>query len=254
MPTATPAWQAATSGQAPKAAHINQFLGVHTFQNLYSGVLKESQTTAGSSSTASNGLYIAQQFTTAVGQTTVGYVSIPLTTTTTSGVNLATTTISLYTDNAGAPGTTILGSTVLTAEYANFASGGTATVNVLYPLPISGLTASTAYWLVTAPAGTSGNKYTWYQSNQVSGASTSPDGTTWTAQAYGLLYKVYDQTASGLLTATWEDSGDRWTVNTYTALDQISTYAEYTAGQTASGYAMSTRTMTYSNSFLTQVA
>jgi hypothetical protein len=251
----TPAWLGATTSSLPVAGQANQFLGTHTASYLYAGALKVSQTTAGSTSSNTNGLYLAQSFTTAAGQTAVGYVSVPITTTTTSGASLATTTLSLYANSGAAPTGSALVSTTITAEYANKASGGTATVSVLYPLPIATLTAGTEYWLVLAAAGTSGVDYTWYRSNQTSGASTSTTGTSWSAQAYGFEYAVYDQSASGLLTATWEDSGARWTATTYVATtNQIHTFGEYTVGQTAAGYTQGFRTYTYTSGLLTGVA
>ena len=248
------AWSASTPGQPPQAAQINQFLGTHGFQNLYAGTLQASQTTAGSTSTAGNGLYVAQKFTTGASQTAIGYVSIPLTTTTTSGASLAATAVSLYTDSAGVPGTLIATGATVTAEYANLVSGGTPTVSLIYPLPVTALTAATPYWIVVAPAGTGGARFTWYQSNQVTGAATSTNGTTWTAQSYGLLFQVYDQAATGLPTATWEDSGARWTAKTYTTPGEIATLAEYTAGQTSAGYLQSYRSLSYSSGLLTGVA
>jgi hypothetical protein len=247
-----PAWLAATSGQTPLAAQINQFFTIHPTTELYAGVLQASQATAGSTSTSTNGLYLAQQFSTGASQSVIGYVSIPVTTTTTSGSSLATTTLSLYANSSGAPSGSPIVSTTVTAEYANQSSGGTATKSVVYPLPITGLTASTSYWLVVAAAGGASSSYTWYRSNQTSGASTSPTGSVWTAQSYGFKYAVYDQTASGLLTASWEDSGARWTTYTYNALSQLSTIAEYTVGQTTSGYNQGFRTLTYSSALLTK--
>lgn len=250
----TPTWLAATAGQSQVAGQVTQFLGTHASVILYAATQTAAQTTAGAASTSTNGLYLAQSFTTAVGQTAVGYVIVPVTTATTSGSNLATTTLSLYANSGGAPSGVALVSTTITAEYANKASGGAATVKLVYPLPVTGLTASTTYWLVLTSAGNVSNSYTWYRSNQVSGASTSPNGTTWTAQAYGFEYQVFDQTASGLLTATRDDAGARWTATTYTTLNLVNTYAEYTAGQTAAGYLQSFRTNSYSNGLLAGVA
>jgi hypothetical protein len=251
VPT-TPTWLAATSGQAGQAGQVNQFLGTHAATYLYAGTLQASQATAGAASVSTNGLYLAQKFTTGAAQTATGYVAIPLTTTTVSGASLAPTTVSLCADNAGAPGTVLVAATV-TCEYANLASGGTATVFVIVPLPATGLTPATAYWITVAAAGNVSNSYTWYKSNQVTGASTSPDGTTWTTQSYGFEYKVYDQAVSGQLTCTWQDAGARWTAFTYSGL-QTATLAEYTAGQTAAGYVQSYRTLTYSGTWLTGVA
>lgn len=250
----TPTWLAATTGQPGSAGQVNQFLGSHASVVLYAAVQKAAQATAGATFTSTNGLFLAQSFATAVGQTTIGYVSVPITTTTTTGASLATTTLSLYANSAGAPTGSALVSTTLTAEYAFNASGGTNTVSVIYPLPATGLTASTTYWLVLASAGNVTNNYTWFRSNQTSGASTSPTGVTWTAQTYGFKYAIFDQTASGLQTATWEDSGARWTAQTYSGTGEITTLAEYTVGQTASGYLQSYRTLTYTGGLLTGVA
>lgn len=249
-----PVWQAATSGQQATAGQVNQFLGTHASQSLYAAVQTAAQTTAGAAATTTNGLYLAQSIATAVGQTAIGYVIVPVTTATTSGASLGTSTLSLYANSGGAPTGAALGSVTVAAEYANRASGGTNTVKLIYPLPVTGLTASTTYWLVLASAGNVSNSYSWFRSNQVTGASTSATGSSWTAQSYGFEYQVFDQTASGLVTATWEDSGARWTASTYTALKELGTYAEYTAGQTASGYLQSYRALAYSNGLLTSVA
>jgi hypothetical protein len=126
---------------------------------------------------------------------------------------------------------------------------------MVVPLPVAGLTPSTTYWLVAAPVGDAVNHYFWNKSNQASGSSTSPNGTAWTAQAYGLTFQVFDQSASGLLTCTWEDGGARWTwlaYNTTAGINQITEYAEYTAAQNSS-YVQSFRNFAYSNGLLTGV-
>jgi hypothetical protein len=88
----------------------------------------------------------------------------------------------------------------------------------------------------------------------VSGASYSATGTSWTAAAYGLTYQVYDQSAVPPLTATWEDSGARWTSLGYNGSGQLAALGEYTAGQAANGYTASDRALSYSGSRLTGVA
>lgn len=249
----TPVWQAPTAGQAPRAAHVNQLLGLHTTTTLYSSTAQASQTTNGVTSTSTNGLYLAESFITGASQTLVGYVVIPLSTTTTSGTSLVPTTVSIYSNSAGAPGTALV-STTVTAEYANLATAGTATNRLTVPVPAT-VTAATTYWIVVTAAGNVSNSYTWYRSNQVTGASTSPDGVTWTGQAYGFVYQVFDQTpAAQTIKCTYEDSGARWTASTFTAQNMTSTFAEYTVGQTTSGYLQSFRTYTYSNGILTGVA
>lgn len=249
-----PTWQAAVAGQPPRAAHVDQLLGPHATTVLYLGNQTDGQTTSGGTTVATNGLYLAQQITTAAGQTAIGSVSLALTSTTTSGASLAPATVSLYANSAGAPTGSPLISVTYTAEYAYQASGGgTSTTRIRIPMPVTGLTASTTYWLVVAAAGTPSNNYVWHQSNQTSGASTSPDGATWTAQAYGLMYTVNDQTASGQPRTTWSDGGARWSMYTYNAAGLITAYYEYTAGQTASGYVQSSRAFTYSGNSLTSI-
>lgn len=247
--TGTPTWQAATSGSAPLAAHVNQLLGTHFSQELYAAVQTDGHTTAGAGSTSTNGLWLAQAFTTAGGQTTVGYVIVNITDNTGSGTNLSPMTLSIYANSAGAPTGSALASTTVTAEYISQAPSP-----AIVPIPVTGLTASTQYWLVVPAVGNGSFNYQWNKSNQVSGASTSTNGSTWTAQAYGFRYQIFDQSASGRLTSTWEDSGARWTAATYTGNGTLSTLAEYTAGQTAAGYLQSVRSLSYSSGLVTGVS
>lgn len=247
----TPTWQGATSGQLPKAAQVNQFLGSHQTQLLYSSLRKAAQDVAGSGSVNTNGLYLAQSFTTAVGQTTIGYVQLDMTTTGGLASVLPPTTLSLYANSAGAPTGAALITTALAAEYV--ASSISTTITI--PLPITGLTASTTYWLVLTPAGDASHFFNWNKSNQVSGASTSANGTVWAAQAFGLLYQVWDQTISApQVISIWEDSGARWTWFGYSGNTPI-TIAEYTAGQTvtATSYTQSYRNLTFSGSAITSI-
>jgi hypothetical protein len=250
--TTTSTWLGATTAQLPLAAQVNQFLGVHKTQNLYAATQTSAQTTAGSGSTSSNGLWIAQSFTTAAGQTAIGYIAIDVQVTATSGSQLGPMTIGIYANSGGAPTGSALLTTVFTVEYA--AGQGIWTY---VPMPLTGLTASTTYWIVTQPAGNVTFSYPWMKSNQTSGTSTSTNGTSWTAQTYGSMYQVFDQTVSGLLTHTYADSGARWTYTAYTtaaALNQISQYSEYTVAQGSSQYVQSVRFYTYSNGLLTKVA
>lgn len=246
-------WLGATNGTGilPTAAQQAAFLGIHKQQLLYAGTQQAGQTTNGSTSTSTNGLWLAQSFTTGGAQTAIGYVIVPVTTTTTSGSSLSTTTLALYANTAGAPSGSPLGSVTVTAEYANLASGGTATKGLIYPLPVTGLAAATTYWLVLQSTASTGS-YTWYRSNQASGASTSTNGTTWSAQTYGFVYQVFDQAASGQLTAIWEDSGARWQAFTYNAALNVSTLGQYTVAQNA-GYVQGFRSLSWSSGSLTGV-
>lgn len=250
----TPAWTAATPGQPPLAAQVNQLLGTHQVLPLYAGVQQAAGSSTTTTATAGNGTWLAQSFTTGAGQTAIGYVLTTFNSQNTSGSNLAPATLALYANSGGAPSGSALASVSVSTEYAYSASGGgTSPTYIVTPLPVSGLSPSTTYWLVAPAVGNATYHYHWYQSSAASGASTSTNGTSWTAQAYGFCYQVYDQAASGLLTATWQDAGARWTAYTYTSTGLLSTYAEYTAGQTAGSYVQSYRAAAYSGGLLTGV-
>lgn len=241
MPTTT--WLAATTGQPPLAQQINQLLATHTFQNIYAGTQKSSAT-GGSGSSSTNGLWLAQSFTTAVGQTTIGYGLIQVfpSPSTSSSTVLGPTTISIYTNVAGAPGVPLV-TTAVTVEYSNFSP-----LDTIFPLPVTGLSASTQYWIVIAAAGNSSFSYSWNKSSAVSGASTSPNGSTWTTQAYGFRYQIFDQSIVQPVVATWEDGGQRWTASYWSNNNSvIGSYGEYTAGQTVAGYTQSYRTFLHSS-------
>ena len=72
----TPTWQAATSGQPALAGHANQFLGTHAATLLYAGTQTAAQATTGSSQNASSAGWTARSFTTAGGQTAIGYIML----------------------------------------------------------------------------------------------------------------------------------------------------------------------------------
>lgn len=254
----TPTWQAATTGQPGKSSHVNQFLGSHTAQIIYPGTSRASVVTSGSTTSGTTGTYLAQSFTTAVGQTTIGYVQAPITCNTTTGTALGPTTLSLFASSGTAPTGAALASVTIVPEYCYPAANlGNTNTMVTFPLPITTVTASTQYWLVLASASTGSFNYTWFRSASVSGASTSSNGTTWAAQAYGLRYNVFDKvvTNSPSWMILWEDNGARWVINTRNVVNNlITTYAEYTAGQTAAGYLQSYRNFTFTNGLLTGVA
>lgn len=239
--TGTPAWNGATAGSPPLAAQINQFLGPHAATLLYQGTQQAAQNTAGAGAVNSNSLWIAQSFATTGGQASVGRAVLTLAVTGTP----TPLTVGLYANAAGAPTGSALVSVAVPAE---FLTGAPAALSI--PLPAA-VTASTTYWIVTTAVGDVSDYFSWSKSNQVSGASTSPDGITWTAQAYGLLFQIYDQTVTGALAHTFEDAGARWTGLGYTS-SQLAKLQEYTAAQ-ASGYVESNRTLSYSGTLLTGV-
>lgn len=241
----SPTWQAATAGSSALAGHVNQFLATHAVTYVYTGTQTAAQSTAGAGGTSSNGLYIAQSFATIGGQTTTGYVIVTAAVT----GSPAPWTLSIQANSAGAPSGTALTSAAVPKE---FLSGSAAAQAVM--LPVTGLAASTTYWIVATAVGDVSNFFTWSKSNQVSGASTSANGTSWSAQGYGLLYKVFDASVVMPLAGTREDGGARWIALTSNGSGQLTAIEEYTAGQSANGYAASVRTLTYTSGLLTGVA
>lgn len=242
---ATPTWLAATATNPTKAGQVNQFLGAHAATLIYTGTVQASQITAGSGSVASNGLYIAQSFTTGAAQSTIGRVFLSLGKTGTP----APVSVSLQANSGGSPSGTPLVTTLMPAD---FLSGTPGLFSI--PLPASGLTPSTQYWIVLNAVGDASDFFSWAKSNQTSGAKTSTNGTSWTTQTYGLLYEVCDNTVVNPLAHTWEDSGARWTILLYNSLLQIVTLGEYTAGQTATGYLVSARSLSYTAGQLISIA
>ena len=244
MPTTT--WLAATTGQPPLAQQINQLLVTHPATYLYTATIQSSVTTNGATTTGTNNLWLAESFTTTASQTAIGYILAPISTTTTTGTSLAPTTLSLYANSAGAPSGAALVSVTITAEYAFMATSGNTNLSVVFPLPITGLTPSTTYWLVLHST-TSTGQFTWFRSASASGASTSPNGTTWTAQAYGLRYRVFDQSTVAPLIAVWEDNGVRWESFQYVANTELLALSQYTSGQTTPGYNQGYRAVSNTN-------
>ena len=240
-----PSWQAATAGFSALAGHVNQFLATHAVTYVYTGNQQAAQSTAGAGGVASNGTWIAQSFATAGGPTATGYVVA------TAKVTLspAPWVFSIQANSAGAPSGTPLVSAAVPKEFLTSSAAAQAVM-----LPVTGLTASTTYWIVANAVGDASNFFTWSKSNQVTGCSTSTNGSTWTPQAFGMLYKVFDATPVMPLAGTWEDSAARWTALGYNGSGALTGIEEYTAGQSAGGYAASSRALTYTSTLLTGVA
>lgn len=232
---ATPVWNGASTGSQPLASQVNQFLGSHQIQYIYQGVPQNTSIVLGSGGVNSNGLYIAQSFTTTSAYN-LGRVNLDFSAMT--GNPTATTTISIQTNSGSAPSGTALVAAVSPALRLN--NGVFST-----PVPCS-LAASTTYWIVMSAVGDVSNYITWLKTTAVSGASTSTNGTTWTAQGYGLYFTTFDQTPGPPLGHTWEDGGARWTTFTAPTPAQVLLgLKEYTTGQAAGDYVYSSRTLTY---------
>jgi hypothetical protein len=249
---AVPVWQAATTGSQGLPGHVNQFLGTHAAAWIYPGALQTSQVIGNATYQTTQGQYLAQSFTTGASQTAIGQVWLQVNAVGGSPVTatIAPFQLSLYATVAVGvvPTGSALATVFLNEQYVY-----SAPFWMPVPLGATGLTPSTVYQLVTSPVGTGTNYYAWQQSNQPSGASSSPDGVTWTSQAYGLMYQVYDDTGGGQLQFIGEDDGVRWTRLTYDAIGRVNTITEFTTAQ-AAGTFQSVRTLSYTNGALTGVS
>lgn len=247
----TPTWQAATVGSTAGAGHTNQFLSYHNASLLYQGNLVSSQTTGTGVYDDTLTQWLSQSIVTGVSQTAIGYVQLQLATIGGSPTLplIAPLTVSLYASASGVPtGSPLATTTVSCATVYN------AAVWVTVPLAASTLTPNTTYEVVTQLVGTAGHYYVWQRSNQVTGSATSPDGTTWSPQTHGLMYRVYNQSATGQLMTIYEDNGDRTVSLTYNSVGGISQVVEYTVGQTATGYLQTNCTLSYTNGLITGVS
>lgn len=249
--TAIPAWLAATPGRQGLAGHVTQFLGTHASTLLYQGTLATSQATGSGFFSDTQTQWLAQAITTGSAQTAIGYIQLQLSAVGGSPTSalIPPLTVSLYANNSGTPAGSPLASTTISCQAVY---GAPFWVSI--PLPVTGLTPSHTYQLVTTMVGTSSHYYAWQHSNQTSGAASSATGSSWTTQAYGLMYQVYDQSQVGQLQLIYEDAGARWTQFTYGTNGSIAQVTEYTAGQTATGYQQTTSTLAYSGGLLTGVS
>lgn len=248
----TPVWSTATPGLAAKARHPNQFLGTHQATYSYTtGAIASQQATGNGVYESSQTTWLSQTITTTSTQTGIGYLQLQLSTVggspTLTLINPLT--VSLYNSVAGQPSGSALISVSLASQYVYSSSFW---VNV--PLSITGLSPSTAYEIVTQAVGTTGHYYTWQHSTGT-GAATSTNGTTWTNQTYGLMYKVYNTGGTGgNLIMISEDNGARWTQFVYNSNNLVTQMTEFTAGETPTSYLLTTSNYTYTNGLLTAVS
>ena len=245
-----PAYLAATAGYRSLPGQVNQFLAAHGATWVYAGAQRAAQTTGTGVYASTAGQYLAQQFTTAAGQSAIGQVWLQLSTV--GGSPLTATipplTVALYASSAGAPTGSALASATLAEQYVY-----SAPFWLPVPLAATGLTASTVYQLVASPAGSGAAYYAWQHSNQASGASTSTNATTWSAQTYGLLFQVFDQSPGGQVQFITEDGGARIVQFTYNTQALPSQIVEQTIAQDGS-VLYSTRALTYTGGALSGVA
>lgn len=245
-------WLAATVGQRPLPGQINEFLGSHSSTWIYAGNTLQSSEAIGSGLYVSTaGTYLTQEFITGSSQTTVGEVALQVSAVGGSAVTatIPPLVVSLYASASGLPTGPALASTTVVEQTVY-----SAPFWLPVPLIAANLSPSTAYVLTVAAAGTSSAYYVWQRSDQTSGAATSPDGVTWSAQAYGFMYEIFDAAGTnGPPLYIMDDGGARVTALTYNTAGQLATITETTTAQ-GGGTFLSQRTLTYSNGLLVGVS
>lgn len=245
-----PAWLAATAGFDANAGVFNQFLGGHPSTILYSGAQVVTQQATGSGIyQSSQSQWMSQAFATSNSQTVIGSINLQLSTVggSPSLPLIPVLTVGIYADDGS--GLLPTGSALVSALISNsYVYSSPFWVSI--PLPLS-VTPSTNYHVVTNMVGATNHYYVWQQSTQTAGAATSPDGVTWTASSFGLMYQILDQTNTGLITAISEDGGAFLTTLTYTAQKQVATITQFSTSQ--GSYITSSGSLAYTNGFLTGV-
>lgn len=244
----TPTWNGATAGQQALAAQINNGLTTHAITYIANSAAFASQTTDGAASigisaTPPGGGFtrLAQSFATAA-FTSTGWAGI-YAKKVGNGCDL---TLKLFTNTGSVPNAQQ--GTVQVTIPVDFWT--TSTSVMFLPLPITGLSASTTYWLTLFAgdvngnnAGDASNYIAVEKSNQVTGAATW-GGASWTAQAYGFMFQVSNLTTAGQPRFVWEDNGAKWTFFGYNGSAQIAQVNEYCAAQ-GTGQVRSLRLVTY---------
>jgi len=231
---------------------VNQFIETHQSAWTYTGgVLQSSQTTGTGVYQSTQSQYLSQAFITGSSQTTIGTVSIQVSTVGGSPTTPTITplVVSLYLSDSGIPTGSALGSVSLTEQLV-YASP----FFVQVPLNVMALTPNTEYCIVVNQADSATQYYVWQQSNQTAGAATSADNVNWSPQNFGLMYEVFDETGlSGLPITITDDGGSRITNITYNTMGQIATLTEQTIAQDGT-FLLSTRTFTYNGNVLIGVS
>lgn len=251
MASNVPTWLSAAAGMPGNSGVINQLNGAHTTTFLYSGgMVTNSQTIGSGTYQGSQNNWTGQTIVTGSSQTAIGSVQLQLSVVGGSPtLNLVPVlTVALYADGNGLPAGSPIVSTNISNNYVY-----TAPFWVSIPLPATGLTPSTQYHIVTNLVGNASHYYTWQQSNQTSGAATSPDGNVWTFSTFGMMYQVLDQTSTGSITTVFEDNGALFTTLTYNTVGQITGVTQFVTAQ-GGGYLQSSGTLSYTNGILTGVS
>lgn len=246
---ATAPWLAAAAGYPANAGAVTQFLAAHPSQWVYAGAL---QAQSGNGTALYQSLesgWLCQLFTTGSSQTAIGRVALQISTVGGSPLNttISPLTVTLYAASSQLPTGPALASVTLTEPYIY-----TQPFWVSVPLLAEGLAPSAPYCLVVTGTGSSSAYYAWQESNAGTGAATAPDGVTWSNQAFGLMFQVYDTTVAGQVQALVDDAGAR-VVNLAWSGSELTGVTEYTLTQSGSTL-VNSRSLTYTNGLLTGVS
>jgi hypothetical protein len=209
----TPLWQTTVAGTTALAASVDQLLSAHPAQLIYQGTSYDSDTTSGSGATDSTyNLSLANKFTTAasgVGSTALTRLDIYMVSVGTG----ATLTLSIQTDSTGKPsGTNVSGLTM------TIPSGFPPPIGmwISVPMPLTGLTPSTPYWIVIGSTSSATNYAELAHSGTAGGRAATNNGGGWVNQTYSYNFAAYDGINLGdALRHTWEDSGALWNAYYY---------------------------------------
>jgi hypothetical protein len=247
-----PTWLGATAQNPGNSGQVNQFLAAHNANYVYTGgVLQASATTGISVYDSTDNTWLSQSFVAGSSQTTLGSVLLQISTVGGSPVTdtIGLLQVALYADSSGFPTGSPLATISVPETYVY-----SSPFWVSMPLVAASITPGATYHIVVMAVGTVTNYYAWQQSNTGGGAATSPDGVSWTAQAYGLMYQVYDLSGTTLpVLLIYEDDGTFWTAFTYNTNGTLATVEQFAVTQSG-GALQSSGTLAYSNGLVTGVS
>ena len=246
----TPAWQGAASGGvvAVNAGHINQFLGTHKIAFAYTGTAQVSGPGSSSGSQGSNGLWLAQPFTTGASQSRVERLTMSALI---AGSPSSTWQVGIQTDSGGSPSGTWLCWCYVPKGFLT-----TSARSISIPAGIA-VSSSTKYHIVAAAAGGTGNDFLWQTGTSTGVVGlTSTNGTSWSALTVTYLFSVFAG-SSGQLINIAEDGAapyTHWCEFIWNSANELGTVNEAVNVTTSSNVFDSERTLSYSNGVLTSVA
>ena len=247
--TSTPTFASATltSGMTVSGGTVTLSGGIVSFSQtvdsttngitsaLTSSIL-QSDTSDTGTDLALSSLVTAIQFT-ASGAINPRSIGLQLKIATTATNNTQYLTVQLYTDNSGAPGSLVSGSTAVTFLYGNLT---TSYVEYQFSLGSVSLSASTLYWIVIvqsqAPSSTiSLNTGSSNNTNVGTGATV---GSVSVAAGASCYYKLYGRTGTGITATSTNGNGVSGTSTNGYGVSGTSTNVYGVYGSSSNGYGL----------------